>query len=86
MKIDSSGILCSAKIDSKGGVNKLFKNANLHCNQESFLECLSMTGNEDTYEVFGTPNCGKGEPNQVERVGHASPLCKFDKVQVFGGA
>jgi len=37
-------------------------------------------------KIFGTPNCGKGEPNQVERVGHASPLCKFDKVQVFGGA
>ncbi len=36
-------------------------------------------------EIFGTPNCGKGEPNQVERVGHASPLCKFDKAQVFGG-
>ena len=27
-----------------------------------------MTGNEDTYEVFGTPNCGKGEPNQVEEL------------------
>ena len=24
-----------------------------------------MTGNLDTYEVFGTPNCGKGEPNPV---------------------
>jgi hypothetical protein len=30
-------------------------------------------------------NCGKGEPNQVERVGHASPLCLFKDIQVFGG-
>ena len=43
-------------------------------------------GDLDTFEVFGTPNCGKGEPNQVERVGHASPICLFDNVEIFGGA
>ena len=36
--------------------------------------------------VNGTPNCGKGEPNQVIRVGHASPACLFGDVEVFGGA
>jgi len=30
-------------------------------------------------------NCGKGEPNQVIRVGHASPTCLFTDVEVFGG-
>ena len=34
---------------------------------------------------MGTPNCGKGEPNQVIRVGHASPLRLFTNVEVFGG-
>jgi hypothetical protein len=35
---------------------------------------------------MGTPYCGKGEPNQAIRVGHAAPACKFTNVQVFGGA
>ena len=38
-----------------------------------------------TFEVMGTPNCGKGEPSQVIRVGHASPACKFSRVAVVGG-
>jgi hypothetical protein len=44
-----------------------------------------MVGNQETLEVMGTPNCGKGEPNQVIRVGHASPACLFADVEVFGG-
>jgi predicted Zn-dependent protease len=35
--------------------------------------------------AYGTPYCGKGEPSQVIRVGHASPPCLFKGVQVFGG-
>jgi hypothetical protein len=30
--------------------------------------------------------CGKGEPAQIIRVGHASPACVFGNVDVFGGA
>jgi hypothetical protein len=45
-----------------------------------------MVGNQDTLGIYGTPNCGKGEPNQIIRVGHASPVCLFNNVQVFGGA
>ena len=37
-------------------------------------------------EVYGTPMCGKGEPGQLIRVGHASPACVFADVEVFGGA
>jgi len=50
----------------------------------SFWRSLSMLGNRDTFEVMGTPNCGKGEPNQGIRVGHASPACLFRTVEVFG--
>ena len=35
--------------------------------------------------THGTPFCGKGEPNQVIRVGHSSPACLFRNVEVFGG-
>lgn len=52
----------------------------------SFWRSLSMVGDASTFQVMGTPYCGKGEPNQVIRVGHASPACKFGGVSVFGGA
>jgi predicted Zn-dependent protease len=52
----------------------------------TFWRSLKMVGNEDTLQVMGAPNCGKGEPNQMIRVGHASPTCLFESVDVFGGA
>ena len=32
---------------------------------------------------MGTPFCGKGEPNQVIRVGHATPACRFRDIAVL---
>ncbi len=52
----------------------------------TFWRNLVGTGDGSTFEVLGTPYCGKGEPNQVIRVGHASPPCLFADIQVFGGA
>ena len=49
-----------------------------------FWRSLSMVGDASTFEVMGTPNCGKGEPNQGVRVGHAAPACLFRDVEVFG--
>ena len=46
---------------------------------------LARVGNADTVQVLGTPFCGKGEPSQTIRVGHASPACVFTGVDVFGG-
>ena len=40
----------------------------------------------DQLQVPGTPYCGKGEPNQIIRVGHATPPCLFVDVEVCGGA
>ena len=34
---------------------------------------------------MGTPFCGKGELNQVIRVGHATPAYRFRDIAVFGG-
>jgi len=51
----------------------------------TFWRSLTGVGEESTFRVMGTPNCGKGEPNQVIRVGHASPVCRFRDVEVFGG-
>jgi predicted Zn-dependent protease len=51
----------------------------------TFWRSLAMVGDESTVELLGSPYCGKGEPNQCVRVGHASPACVFRGVDVFGG-
>jgi predicted Zn-dependent protease len=51
----------------------------------TFWRSLTGVGDRSTWRVMGTPNCGKGEPNQVIRVGHAAPACRFRGVEVFGG-
>lgn len=68
-----------------GELKGIVKNPNYRGISATFWRSLSGVGDESTFEVLGTPFCGKGEPNQVIRVGHASPTCRFAGVDVFGG-
>lgn len=68
-----------------GKLTHVVRNPNYRGISATFWRSLKMTGDESTYEVMGTPNCGKGEPNQIMRVAHASPACVFEDVEVFGG-
>lgn len=68
-----------------GQLTKTVKNPNYRSTTPDFWRGLSKVGDRSTWEVFGTPMCGKGEPNQIIWVGHASPLCAFDQIEVFGG-
>ena len=74
------------KLIENGKITKTLRDPNYRAITVPFWNSLSKVGDESTFEVHGTPNCGKGEPNQVIRVGHASPICLFDNIQVFGGA
>ncbi len=68
-----------------GKLGHIVKNPNYRGISATFWRSLAMVGSVGTQEVMGTPYCGKGEPNQVIRVGHASPACKFAGIDVFGG-
>ena len=74
------------KLIEDGKLTKTIRNPNYRAVTTPFWNSLKMVGDESTFEVFGTPNCGKGEPNQVIRVGHATPACLFENIEVFGGA
>jgi len=69
-----------------GKITKTVKNPNYRAISTPFWNSLKMVGNQDTFGVYGTPYCGKGEPNQGIRVGHASPTCLFENIEIFGGA
>ena len=73
------------RLIENGKLTKVVKNPNYRGVSTPFWNSLKGVGDDSTFGIYGTPNCGKGEPNQVIRVGHASPVCLFDKVQVFGG-
>ncbi len=68
-----------------GELKGVVKKPNYRGISATFWRSLTGVGDESTFQVLGTPNCGKGEPNQLVRVGHASPACRFSGVEVFGG-
>uniref|UniRef100_UPI003FA6D4D4 hypothetical protein n=1 Tax=Salmonella enterica TaxID=28901 RepID=UPI003FA6D4D4 len=69
-----------------GRLAEVVRNPNYRGVSATFWRSLARVGDGSTFEVMGTPFCGKGEPSQVIRVGHASPACAFTGVDVFGGA
>ena len=68
-----------------GEVREVVRNPGYRGMSASFWRSLDKVGNEDTGAMLGTLNCGKGEPNQLAHVGHASPACVFRDVELFGG-
>lgn len=68
-----------------GRLTQVVKNPNYRGISANFWRKLKAVGNTTTFEVLGSPYCGKGEPMQIVRVGHAAPACVFADVDVFGG-
>jgi predicted Zn-dependent protease len=67
-----------------GRLGGVVRNPNYRGVSATFWRNLARVGDASTFQVMGTPFCGKGEPGQVIRVGHASPACVFSDVEVFG--
>lgn len=74
-----------ARLIEDGELTKTVRNPNYRGISATFWRNLFKVGDAATFGVFGTPNCGKGEPNQVITVGHGSPVCAFRGVEIFGG-
>lgn len=47
-----------------------------------FWRGLDAVGDETTWQLQTVFNCGKGQPNQIMRLGHGIPVCRFTNVQV----
>jgi len=68
-----------------GELKGVIKNPNYRGISANFWRSLKAVGDSSTFEVMGTSYCGKAEPSQVIRVGHASPACLFENIEIFGG-
>ncbi|MCP3992010.1 MAG: TldD/PmbA family protein [Actinomycetia bacterium] len=68
-----------------GELTAVVRNPSYRGISATFWRSLSGVADEESFTVMGTPNCGKGEPNQQVGTGHASPACRFSAIEVFGG-
>ena len=65
-----------------GQLTDLYRNPNYTgITPEFWGSCDAVAGLQD-WVVWGTPNCGKGQPGQVGRVGHGAVPARFRNVQV----
>ena len=72
-------------IIKNGELKHITKNPNYRGITKEFWHNLAMVGDETSFSILGTANCGKGEPNQTIFVGHATPPCLFREIDIFGG-
>ncbi|MDQ3493210.1 MAG: TldD/PmbA family protein [Chloroflexota bacterium] len=70
----------------KGGkLGRLYKNPTYTGITYEFWRSCDAVGDERSYVMLGTPNCGKGEPGQGAHVGHAVSGARFRDVQIGVG-
>lgn len=74
-----------AKLIENGKMTKTLRNPNYRSTTPQFWQSLIMVGDRASWQMYGSPVCGKGEPNQCIWVGHGSPACVFRDIEVFGG-
>ena len=67
---------CEIGWEIKGGkLGQVFKNPTFSGRTVDFWNSVKAIGNESLWKVWGTPNCGKGQPGQNARTGQgAAPI------------
>lgn len=49
----------------------------------NFWNSCDAVANEKYWTMWGTPNCGKGQPSQIAHTGHGAAPARFRQVRVF---
>jgi len=65
-----------------GKLGRMLKNATYTGITPQFWRSCDAICNEKYWSVWGTPNCGKGQPPQVAHVGHGTAPARFRNVRV----
>lgn len=78
---------CEVAYEIRGGhlTGVIFKNPVYEDTTTRFWNRCDGVANADYWELYGVPNCGKGEPMQTAMVGHGSSPARFRGVKVGGG-
>lgn len=74
---------CQIAWEVKGGeLKRMLKNPTYTGITPQFWAGCDAIADRDHWEIWGTPNCGKGQPLQVAHVGHGASPSRFRNVQV----
>jgi TldD protein len=65
-----------------GKMGRMLKNATYTGITPQFWRSCDAICDEDHWRVWGTPNCGKGQPPQSAHTGHGTAPARFRNVQV----
>jgi TldD protein len=65
-----------------GKLTQMYRNPNYTGITPKFWGSCDAVGGPESWVVWGTPNCGKGQPGQVGRVGHGASPARFRDVQI----
>jgi TldD protein len=68
-----------------GRLARLVKNPRYTGNTPVFWKSCDALAGASEWRMWGTPNCGKGQPGQTMRVGHGTVPARFIGVQVGVG-
>jgi TldD protein len=67
---------------TNGRLGRMLKNCTYTGMTPRFWCSCDAVCNEDYWEIWGTPNCGKGQPSQIAHTGHGAAPARFCNVQV----
>jgi TldD protein len=65
-----------------GKLGKMMKNPTYQGMTPQFWNSCDAICNKDEWTVWGTPNCGKGQPSQVMYTGHGASPARFRNIKV----
>jgi len=65
-----------------GKIGRLFKNSLYTGISPQFWNSCDAVCDRNSWEMYGTPNCGKGQPGQIMWVGHAASPSRFKGVKL----
>jgi TldD protein len=69
----------------RGELRELVRNPIYSGMTPEFWGSMDAVGDRSTWQLWGVPNCGKGQPGQTARVSHGAPIARFRRVAVRGG-
>ncbi len=72
------------QVIKNGKLDAVVKNPTYTGKTPVFWGSCDAIGNEKEWAMWGTPNCGKGQPGQSMHVGHGTAAARFRGVKVQG--
>ena len=65
-----------------GRLGRMFRNPTYTGITPQFWNSCDAVANAKSWKMYGTPNCGKGQPGQIAHTGHGAAPARFRNVRV----